>query len=490
MSTTFREQGIFLTAVLLLIASIVTVVAPDSADQLTGAPIIEDGSDEPSATDTDPGDPGTPTTDASPTPGTSSPTAGPTGQPTTSENGDPTNDPDDPTTDPNTPPPYEANLYSGAENTRGISDDLIRFCGHAALTLGAAFDTSEADLSVYWEELSGKGGVYGRDVEITWEDDAYSADTAVQAVTACADKDPFMILGGIGFDQIPGARTWAEANKELYLHHIAVRPDNPTYSFSLQPTVEQSGAAFGEYLASRYGNQSIGIIYRQSPNWDPGRQAGSAILRAKGIEPTEVPVQNNQGSYTVAINQIRNHDVVWVWENALNAANIIIQAHSQGVRPKWVLFPFQTTLDLIGDNRALNPTIDGVATWPSYVRGGYGGAWSQFDLQAEINAFEAAYAKHRPGTTTNDILFQVWIGNKVLHHLLLECGADCTRNRFAGMLEQGLKLRVNPACAIDTTGSSSMNGRLGGNEFVVQETFNSSSGAAWKTTKWCSRSLS
>lgn len=485
MSTTFREQGIFLVAVLLLVASVITVVSPSTTGDLLGAPVI-DGPTGPDPTDPTDG-PGTPSLGPSPTPG-ASPTGGASPSPRFSETDpdDPTTD-DSPTDDSSTPALYEADLYSGAENTRGITDDLIRFCGHAALTLAAAFDTSEADLSVYWEELSSKGGIYGRDVEITWEDDAYSSDGAISAMTACADKDPFMILGGIGFDQIPGARNFAEANKELYLHHIAVRADNPVYSFTLQPTVEQAGAAFGEYLASRYRNQSIAIIYRQSPNWDPGRNAGAQILRAHGIQPTEVPVQNNQGAYGAAINQVRNHDVVWVWENALNAANILIQANLQGVRPKWVLFPFQTTLDLIGRNLALNPIIDGVATWPSYVPGGYGGAWSQFDLPAEIQAFEAAYANRRPGTQTNDILFQVWVGNKVLHQLLLECGRDCTRNRFAGMLEEGLELRVDPACTIDSTGSSSMNGRLGGHEFVVQETFPYGNRAGWKTTQWCSR---
>lgn len=482
MSTTFREQGIFLTAVLLLIASIITVASPSSGD-LLGAPVIDDPTE---ADPTDPASgPGTPTLGPSPTVAPS-PTGGASPSRGDGDPDDPTSG-DSPTTDPSTPSLYEADLFSGAENTRGITDDRIRFCGHAALTLAAAFDTSPEDLSVYWEEVSDQGGIYGRDVEISWENDNYSSDGAISAMTACADKDPFMILGGVGFDQIPGARNFAEANKELYLHHIAVRPDNPVYSFTLQPTVEQTGAAFGEYLVSRYRNQSIAIIYRQSPNWDPGRHAGAEILRANGIQPTEVPVQNNQGSYGAAINQVRNHDVVWVWENALNAANIIIQANLQGVRPKWVLFPFQTTLDLLGDRQALEPPIDGIATWPSYVPGGYGSAWDEFDLGDEIHAFETAYARRRPRTQTNDILFQVWVGNKILHRLLLECGRDCTRNRFAGMLEEGLKLRVNPACTIDTTGRASMDGRLGGHEFVVQEAYGTSNGPAWRTTQWCTR---
>ena len=44
----------------------------------------------------------------------------------------------------------------------------------------------------------------------------------MQAAQKCKDLNPFLLIGGIGFDQIPAVRQWAEQNKMLYIYHDAV----------------------------------------------------------------------------------------------------------------------------------------------------------------------------------------------------------------------------------------------------------------------------
>ena len=393
-----------------------------------------------------------------------------------------------------TAPTYpEANLYSDDEKFRGITDERITFCGHAALALAAAFNTSEADLNVYWEMVTKEqGGVYGRDVVMTWEDDAYAADKAVLAAEACAGKDPFLILGGIGFDQIPKVRTWAEDNSELYVHHIAVAPDRAyDYSYSLSPTVQAIGEQFGNHIAGSHAGKKIGILYRQSDNWTPGHDAGLAVLKSRGVEVVgDYPVVQNQGAYSVELNQLRSAgaEVVWVWENALNAAQIINQATEQGYRPTWVVFPFQTTIDTLRQPNTL--TIDGVAAWPSYAPSGYGGAFPEYEYDAEIARFEAAYAKYRPGVKPNDLLWQVWLGNKILHRMLRDCGADCNRNRFAGMMLSGYQAHEKPGCPIDFSDSRSFGGHITGFAYFSQQLYQHSDGSyQYRTTRYCAPSL-
>lgn len=392
--------------------------------------------------------------------------------------------------------PYIADLWPPAQDRIGITDDTITLCGHAALIFAEAFDTRPEDLTLYWDRVNENGGVYDRRVEISWEDDAYSPDTAQSAAETCKSKNPFFLIGGIGFDQIPGVREWAERNKMLYIHHIAVDPKGQfDYSFSMQPTVEQSGTAFGEYIVSRYKSKRIGIVYRQSENWEPGRRLGKQVMEKHGVNVVaDLPVQQNQGVYSQQIAELqrRQAEVVWLWENALVAGELINQAAGQGYRPKWVVFPFQTTLDLIG-GRALGPTIDGVASWPAYVWGGYNGnPFKKFRYNAEIRAFEEA--SHEAGRPTNDILFQTWLGMKALHDLLLRCGPDCSRNRLAGLMLGGLNVQLDPLCKLNFAASWSQGGHLGMRQFLAQETFPYTDGtpgraAAWKTTSWCSPSL-
>ena len=391
------------------------------------------------------------------------------------------------------PTPPEANLYNDQDKYVGITDDTIELCGHAALIFAEAFNTRPEDLNVYWEAVNRNGGIYGRSVEMDWNDDAYSPDQAVTAANQCASEDPFFLIGGIEFDQIPAVRNWAEENRMLYLHHIAIGPDKPfNYSFSYQPTVEAVGRAFGEHIAANHGDRSVGIVWRQSENWEPGHKLGRATMDQYGVEILrDLPVSKSQSVYTQEILELQGAgvEVVWLWENALGAAQFIQQSYDQGYTPKFVVFPFQTTLDVLGENRSLNPSIEGVSTWPSYAPGGYGGAWTEQGLEEEIARFEAAYAKYRPDTEPNDILFQVWIGNKALHKLFEQCGPDCNRNRIAGLWLSGLKDSIQPNCTFDFGRKGSFGNHVGGYQFYAQETIKHSSGPVWSTTRWCTPSL-
>ncbi len=504
-----KPHVVSFVAAMLLLAGVSTVVDRPEADDATlitvdpvAAPAAGDVSSdastdpEPSPLDTD----APPPAAASPSPGASPSVASSPGarapaprtsadQPTSTTPAQPA-----PATSPasDDAPRYpEAALYDDTEKLRGFTEDEIVMCGHAALALGAAFDTSREDLNVYWDIVNENGGIHGRSVTMTWEDDAYVSNVAVQAATTCADKNPFMILGGIGFDQIPGVRTWAEQNRELYFHHIAVAPEQTyNYSFSLQPTVELVGDEAGRYIVRMHREKKTGVMYRSTANWSPGSDAAMAVMETAGMDYTGYPVFQNQGSYANEINQMQltGTEVVFLWENALAAANIINQASEQGFYPTWVLFPFQQTIDLLTEPAA--HTIEGVATWNAYAPGGYGGAHAEYGVDAEIARFEAAYATYRPETTPNDILWMVWVGNKVLHRMLLDCGVDCNRNRFAGMMLSGYQAQELPGCRINFADPRSFGGHHGGFAFFSQKKVAHSDGSqVYATTEYCRTTL-
>jgi ABC-type branched-subunit amino acid transport system substrate-binding protein len=380
----------------------------------------------------------------------------------------------------------DADLYSGAANTQGISDTEIRLCAHAALVFASAFDTRPEDLNVYWEMVRDGGGIHGRNVSATYEDDAYNPSQAVAAAERCAAKNPFLLLGGIGFDQIPAVRNWAEQNKMLYFHHIAVEAglEGKRYSFTGLPSVEQTGTVFGEYLVNKHRSERIGIVWRRSENWEPGHRAGVQVLRDNRANVVaDMPVTQNQAVYSQQLLELIREDaeVVWVWENALAAAELIQQAKNQGYSPTWVVFPFQTTLDVTGE-----VDIEGIAAWPAYARGGYpGDPFAEHGYNAEIKRFEAAMAKYRPGVRPNDILWQVWIANKAIHDLFERCGRDCTRNRLAGMFLSGLKSHIEPNCPVDYTRRDSFGGHKGGYLFMTHAGTAHPSGFVFQTTQWC-----
>ncbi|HVE94810.1 MAG TPA: ABC transporter substrate-binding protein [Acidimicrobiales bacterium] len=389
-------------------------------------------------------------------------------------------------------PATRSNLFTAAEDTIGLTKNSITLCAHAALTYGAAFDTSEEDLNVYWTALNAKGGVHGRKVNVTYVNDNYNPDTAVTAATECKGRNPFYLLGGIGFDQIPAVRNWAEVNRMLYLHHTATVEGtrDQRFSFAPLPTTEKMGEMYGELVVARYRDKKIGVIRRASPNWDPGYKAFKAVLEKHNmkIQPgADKPVQVNQGNYTQDLLDIKNSGatVVFGWENALAAVQIVKQAKAQDYNPTWLLFPFNLTSQSL-DSDALNPKMVGIAMFTAYSNKFYGGSFAAY--ANDMKEFEAQYARHRPDAELDslggDLLFLNWTAQKAQHLMLEACGADCTRNKLIDTMNSYKSRPFPAACETDFTRPGFP--RMGGFAVNVMETFRAPDGKVnWRNTDTC-----
>ena len=387
-------------------------------------------------------------------------------------------------------PPTQTTLFAANEDRIGITKDKLVLCAHAALTYGAAFNTGVDDLKVYFDAINAEqGGIYGRKVEITYENDDYKPEPAVQAATTCQAKNPFMLLGGIGFDQIPAVRNWAESNRMLYLHHTATvnGAAGKEFSFSPLPSTEKMGEIFGELAASRFKGKRIGIIKRNSPNWEPGVAAFKAIAAKHGVQVVaEVGVEASKGNYLPELLAMQNAqaDVVFAWENALAATEMIVQSKRQSQDFEWLLFPFNLTSQTL-DRDALNPKLTGIAMFTAYSYGDKGGTFAPY--ADDITEFERQYAKFRPSADLDglagDLLFLNWTAMKALHLQLLDCGQDCTRNRFIDVMKTYKKKPMSSACEIDFTRGG---GHLGGWAVNVMETYDAPGDKVnWRNTDSC-----
>ena len=169
---------------------------------------------------------------------------------------------------------------------------------------------------------------------MTYEDDAYSPHRGHRAAEACCEKNPFILVGGIGFDQIPAVRSFAEEKHVLYVHHTARQDYTKRYSFSALPTVEQAGKLAAQWIATQHPGEKVGALYRDSENWDPGYKAFVAELDRLNVDFAEASaVASDQRTYSTMLNDVPGQngvDVVFGWENALNGTNMVLQAKCQG----------------------------------------------------------------------------------------------------------------------------------------------------------------
>jgi ABC-type branched-subunit amino acid transport system substrate-binding protein len=388
--------------------------------------------------------------------------------------------------------PARSTLFTPQEAVIGITKSSLTMCAHAALTYGAAFNTTADDFNVFWTALNTeKGGIYGRKVSVSYENDNYTPTEAVTAARACKAKNPFILLGGIGFDQIPAVRNYVEKERMLYMHHTATVKGSAglKYSFTGLPTVERTGQAFAQLFLSKYKGKKLGIIKRDGENWEPGVAAFKAAMKAAGQSGAivaERAVAANKGNYTDEILAMRNAgaEVVWGWENALISTQILAQAKRQNYSPAWLLFPFNlTSQTLAGD--AMSPPLDGVAMFSAFSKGDRSGPFQAY--ADDVTLFEQQYAKYRPDADLagvgGDLLFLNWQAQKALYDMLLACGPACDRNRMVDTLTTYKKRPTSSACTIDFTRGDR---RHGADQLTFMQTYRSPSGKVnWRNTVQC-----
>lgn len=387
-----------------------------------------------------------------------------------------------------TPPGFvPTSLFKANEDRIGLTDTTITMCAHAALTYAPAFNTGPDDLNVYWSALNDAGGVHGRKVQVTYENDDYKPDPAVTAARACAAKGIFMLLGGIGFDQIPAVRNWAEQNRMLYLHHTATvnGSEGKQFSWTALPTTERMGEMFGKVALAKYRGKKIGIIERASDNWSPGVAAFKKVVGNQVEIVGDKKVQNGQSYYAQELLDLKTAgaEIVWLWENALASTEIIKQAKAQNWHPTFMAFPFNLTSQSLGDD-ALNPKMVGVAMFAAYSFKDYSGSFAAY--ADDMKQFEAQYAKYRPNVdlsgVAGDLLFLNWQAQKSMHKLLELCGRDCGRNKFIDVMRTYKGRPTSSACDINFPEGS----HVGTDQVNVMETYRAPGGQVnWRNTNTC-----
>ncbi|MDT7571245.1 MAG: branched-chain amino acid transport system substrate-binding protein [Actinomycetota bacterium] len=387
----------------------------------------------------------------------------------------------------------DSTIYkAGAANIRGITSDTVTVCGHAPLTLGYAINTKPEDELVFWNYLNANGGIYGRKFNVTLEDDQYTATGGVPAAQKCAAKNPFMIFGALGSDVIPPVRQWAEQNKELYLYGFTVRAGSEKYRYSFTNTIssEDLSSVIADLSADKLPGKKVGIVWRNSSNFQPAHDQFIREVRKRGGEVVaDVPVQQNQGSYNQEILtlQQKGAESVYVLEDAFTQLAIIRQGKSQQYNPHWLVFGFNVQTKGLG-NDALNPPLLGSNLAPPYECRKYDGPYASYG--AEIKVFEAAYAKYSPNTDlcgiAGDVAWQSWVEFKNMAGLFVACGRDCTRDRFAGIMESGYTGTTGAACPVNFSGD----GHHGGFRADLFEAYAVSNGnAGWRPIRRCVQAI-
>lgn len=396
------------------------------------------------------------------------------------------------------PPPSfaytPAHLYSGAAAYQGITSKQITLCMHAATVLGNAFNERPQDIGVYWDYVNANGGLLGRQVSLTIEDDEYTPQGAQVAAQQCEQLNPFLVIGGIGFDQDPVVRQIAEQNGFLYIYTMADRGNPPYhYSFTGAPTIEQEGTWLAEATLHQHRPAPYGAVYVNDAAWVGGYDTYKSYMDAHGgssVDKNSYPTNSggDTSEFSTYITELQASGVktVLLWMNALAADAFVEQAHNQGYNPAYVTVDvFDLVTQTVGsevDDQGPNAKYPMLGVW---ITPAFDPADSNVPWWPEEHQMLQAYAKYDSGHTPDDIDWMAWLGFKQIADLFRVCGMNCNRNDIAGIFDSGYQGTTAPLCPVNFAGSPN----FGGYEANLMYAHRENGTTVWRQIATCQTSF-
>ncbi|MEA3056164.1 MAG: branched-chain amino acid transport system substrate-binding protein [Actinomycetota bacterium] len=304
-----------------------------------------------------------------------------------------------------------------AGDRTGITDKEIVIGIHAPVSGAAPFpQNSFSDgAAVYWDWLKDKGGVFGRNVRVVFEDDEFTPSTARRVCSKMVEQDKvFLLIGGGGADQITACANYANSVGVPYLSAGVNEAglSNIRAYFALSLTYAQQSPMLAQ-LAKTLGKK-VGIAVADTESFADAHASIQKAMKSLGLNivyDEKIPKSASQAEALSVANKMRTSgaEVIYFLASPTTFLNVASAAGGQGYVPKY-----------IGPARFLSP-------------------FPQLDVIDKLDPdYQRAYQAKR-GKAGDDIGIALWGLAKTLHQMFLAAGKDMTRQSFVQTVESGKK---------------------------------------------------
>ena len=323
-----------------------------------------------------------------------------------------------------------------AGDRTGITDKEIVIGIHAPVSGAAPFpQTSFSDgAAVYWDFLKDKGGVFGRNVRVVFEDDEFNPATAKRVCQKMVEQDKvFLLIGGGGADQITACANYANSVGVPYLsagvNETGLNNIRAYFALSMSyaqqsPMLAQLGTSLGKKIA---------IAVADTDSFTDAHASFQKAAKSQGLDivyDERIPKSASQAEALAVANDMRasGAEVVYFLASPTTFLNVASAAGGQGYVPKYIGPGITAGLKLvaqvgcpnIGEARFLSP-------------------FPQLDVIDKLDPdYQRAYQAKR-GKAGDDIGIALWGLAKTLHQMFVAAGKDMTRQSFVQTLESGKK---------------------------------------------------
>ena len=313
--------------------------------------------------------------------------------------------------------------------------------------------------SAYFNKINAEGGINGRKIKfISYDDSTNPAKTVEQARKLVESDDVLLIFQSLGGAMNVAIEKYLNDRKVPQLFVAAPNkrfgdPTNFPWTMGWQPTAENEGRIFAQYLLKNYPNAKIGVLYI---NADVGKEYLAGLkdgLEGKVQIVAEVPYETTDPTVDSQVVILKNSgaDVIFLAAAPKPAIQAIRKMAELDWKPIRLLASISNSVGAVMKPAGME-NAKGILS-AGYLKDPSSPLWKDDPAVKEWEVFMAAY--YPDGDRTNTFTAYGYLVAQTMVQVLRQCGDDLTRENVMrqaasikdlelGLLLPGIKINTSP----------------------------------------------
>jgi len=313
--------------------------------------------------------------------------------------------------------------------------------------------------SAYFNKINAEGGINGRKIKfISYDDSTNPAKTVEQARKLVESDDVLLIFQSLGGAMNVAIEKYLNDRKVPQLFVAAPNkrfgdPTNFPWTMGWQPTAENEGRIFAQYLLKNHPNAKIGVLYI---NADVGKEYLAGLkdgLEGKVQIVAEVPYETTDPTVDSQVVILKNSgaDVIFLAAAPKPAIQAIRKMAELDWKPIRLLASISNSVGAVMKPAGME-NAKGILS-AGYLKDPSSPLWKDDPAVKEWEVFMAAY--YPDGDRTNTFTAYGYLVAQTMVQVLRQCGNDLTRENVMrqaasikdlelGLLLPGIKINTSP----------------------------------------------
>lgn len=247
-----------------------------------------------------------------------------------------------------------------AQATPGVTDGEVRLGGVWALSGPVRFVTEPMEKAIksVFKDVNDKGGIHGRKIVWTIEDDAYQPARTLAGAKKLVERDQvFALVGIVGAPTTAAVLPYIAQAKVPAVAINGMPPQASRYGFGLQASYADLMYHLTRHLVSKANVKKLGYFFQNDDLGEFGRAGivrALKELKAEGVLVADAGYERGATDYTTQVLRLRDAgaEAVIAMGTVGSVAAAIKQASAVGYRPTWGTYAIgssATMQKLVGD---------------------------------------------------------------------------------------------------------------------------------------------